>query len=268
MSAARRVVVVALIVAAQEELFGGKKACNPYRCPKGQEPAPKRPLKLTSTGSCNGLGSGGGMSMFSAQKIDDPLAHCCDVRQACDQICGASLKMCDEALELCMNTTCASVEDKEDCDRSAGIHRLMTQLGDGCKKFVPAQAQGCQCFAPDKAKRRREQVLTDLYKRYAPDSVSKVKGLVKKATTPKKYATLLVKVVEKYPAAIKKVQDQQQAYFENILRKAKADEANKNNKGSSGQKPDPPPQEEEDSDDADIVDLDDAPPDHAGGDEL
>lgn len=209
-------------------LFGAKKVCPAFRCP-GEEVVPRRPLRLQATGSCNL----GGAMMFSKEKEKEPLGKCCGARQACDQVCGASLKLCDEAFELCMNTTCAG--DKE-CEKSASMHKLMQQLGDGCKKFVPAQNAACECTT-DAGKRRR-QILTDVYKKVGEEK--DVGALVDKANTPKKFAALLVKLIAKYPSLVKLVQDPQQAYFDNLMK-----EANK-----------PPPVDDTNIDDGDVIDLD------------
>lgn len=250
-----------------DSLFGrGRKECPPFKCDADLVAVPKRPLKLTSTGSCNGL-AGGSMSMFSASKSEDVLSHCCDIRQACDQICGASLKMCNDALEACMNATCAIAAEKGECERSASVHKLMTQLGDGCSKLVPAQTSNCQCMSPERATKRREQVLADLYKKHAPESVDKVSNLVEKATTPKKFATLLAKLIDKYPKAIRIKKDPTAAYFENIVKQAKDKEKTTTEDSST-----------ENSDDMnaeldqDLLDLDDEAtdglPKETGGGEL
>lgn len=249
-----------------DSLFGrGRKECPPFKCDADLVAVPKRPLKLTSTGSCNGLG-GGSMSMFSAGKTEDVLSHCCDLRQACDQICGASLKMCNDGLEACMNATCAIAADKEECDRSASVHKLMTQLGDGCSKLVPAQTSNCQCVSPERAIKRREQVLGDLYKKYAPESMDKVSNLVEKATTPKKFAALLARLVDKYPKAIRIKKDPTAAYFENIVKQAKDKEKATTDDSSAESSDDATAELEQDLLDLDDEGTDGLPKETGGGD--
>lgn len=218
------------------DLFGAgaRKVCPAFRCGKGEEAVPRRPLKLTATGSCN---LGGSMMMFSKEK--EPLGGCCSARQACDQVCGATLKLCDEAFETCMNTTCAG--DKE-CDKTASMHKLMQQLGDGCKKLVPAQNAGCECRDPERAAKRRRQILTELYTK-AGEAHDKVDALVEKASSPKKFAALVVKLIDKYPTVIKQVQDPQQAYFDNLMKEAATKKED--------------PVEEDGGDVGDVIDLDD-----------
>lgn len=230
------------------DLFGGgaKKECPPFRCRRGEEAVPKKgELKLTSTGSCAGLG-GGGMTMFNAKQKDDPLSPCCDVRQACEQICGSTLKQCDEAMEVCMNATCAAADSPEDCERSASIHKLMTQIGDGCAKMVPAQKANCECVKADEAPERRKHILTDLYTKNDGD-LSKIDKLVEKANSPKKFASLLSKLVDKYQkTTIIHKKDPQASYLDNLMKNAAAKAA-----AAKG--------EEEDNveEDGDVVDLDD-----------
>jgi len=108
-----------------------------------------------------------------------------------------------------------------------------------------------QCIAADKATTRRTQILEDVYKKFAPESIDKVGGLVAKADSTKKFASLLLKLVAKYPALVKQVQDPQQAYFDNLMKEAAAKKDAKA----------PPPKDADDDDDAtppgDVVDLDD-----------
>ena len=46
-----------------------------YKCSKGFEPVPKRPLKLSGQG-CNGMG--GGMVMSMGDSGDGPMEACCN----------------------------------------------------------------------------------------------------------------------------------------------------------------------------------------------
>ena len=175
---------------------------------KGKIAVQKRPLKLESTG-CSGLG--GGMQMFSADKTDDgPVGVCCDARHACIQMCGASRATCDAAFEKCANAT---------GDSSASLHILSVKIG-GCTAFDAAQAKACACVDTDKAALAREKVLSDFYGKHNKEKKADVPELAKKADNAKKFVALLTKLVGKYPKAIKRVKDPQQAWMEEMMKNA------------------------------------------------
>jgi len=185
-----------------EDFFDNKpKSCPAKRCGEGEEPAPTRPLKLTSKGSCAGMGMG--MSVLSKQQ-DDVLNPCCDARQACDQTCGTTLRLCDEAFDKCAAQTCATAPDPESCSKDANIHKLMVSIGDPCQSFVPSQNIGCECLPGETARGRRKQLLKDLYAKHAPETpADKVDSLAAKSIdTPKKFATLILKLIAKYPKIV------------------------------------------------------------------
>lgn len=206
--------------------FKNPKSCNPFRCPDGQEPVPKKPLKLSSKG-CSGMG-GKSMSFAKPREGDELLEGCCDQRNACLQICGASKVTCENEYKTCTSSICNSIEDEEQkksCESSSNMHSLMASIS-GCMEFDETQNQVCQCVAADKANERREQTLTDFYKKYNRESVDKVPGLVSKAENPRKFATLLSKLVKKFPESIKKIKDPTQKMMEEMMRNGKLNEEN------------------------------------------
>merc|ERR1712070_532084 len=101
---------------------------------------------------------------------------------------------------------------------------MMMQLGD-CREYSQAQTSSCQCVAPEKVPKKREQVLSDFYKKWNPEKSDQVQKLAAKAgESGKKFAALLTQLLGKYPDAIKKMKDPQQEYFENIMKESKAKE--------------------------------------------
>ncbi|KAK7254812.1 hypothetical protein SO694_00133019 [Aureococcus anophagefferens] len=196
-----------------ESLFGSgglARECVPFKCPKGKEAVPKRPLKLEAKGGCDAM-SGGGMHMFNAGgQEESPVDPCCQQRQACGMICGTTQKFCDDQLTECMNDACDFAEDTEGCDQKKGVAKMMIDMDAG----------KCQKHSKDQAEEKRTKVLTDVYKRHSKDTADKVPGLVSKADNPKKFGTLLYKLTSKFPKMIKKVKDPQQEYWENMMKKA------------------------------------------------
>jgi len=205
--------------------FGGPdgegKVCPPFRCSKGQEPVPKWPLKMESTG-CNGMG---GMAMFSPKAGADPTAKCCDIRHACYQTCGTLKSYCDQEFLKCSKATCASIaneEERKSCDSSASIHELMVKM-DQCQRYDQDQYSRCECVDKSKAPAKRERLLRNFYKKFSPDSLDKVPALAKKVNNSSKMAGLLLKLVKKYPQVIKKKKDPQQEMMERMMKETGQD---------------------------------------------
>jgi Group XII secretory phospholipase A2 precursor (PLA2G12) len=231
--------------------FGGEaKFCPPFRCPKGQEPVPKWPLSLESTG-CNGMGGMQVMSTGSGNNndTDDPQAKCCDIRHACLQTCGAAKFFCDEAFTKCTADACTALADDVDaqkkCESSAQIHALMVKLEQSCHKYDAAQTSHCECVAKSgtKVTEKRERILRNFYKKYNPESIDKVAALAGKADSAAKFVNLLVKLYGKYPQVIKKIKDPQQDYMERIMRESKRKDKTKEDNNNNNN-------EEDDSSDA------------------
>lgn len=201
--------------------MGGGKSCPKYKCAKGYEAAPKRPLSLSGSG-CGGMG--GGMIMSMGKEEPEEMEACCNRRTACFQTCGSSKKTCDKEFDSCVDVSCSEIVDpdaKEKCESSAKLQKMMAGFGD-CREYDAAQAAGCQCMAPEKAVARREKLLADFYKKHAPSDVGKVAGLAAKAgANAQKFAALLSKLVAKYPKAIKIKKSEQQDYMDKIMREAR-----------------------------------------------
>ena len=209
---------------AQFEGFGGRepKFCPPYRCKKDEEPVPKWPLKLDSSG-CSGMG---GMQIFSPglSSSGSPQEVCCDLRNACLQTCGASKTFCDEEFIQCGKTACDNnvmdAEEKKSCESSASMNQILVQLDNNCQKYDAAQHSHCECVPSAQAADRRERVLRAFYKKFSPEAVDKVPGLAAKADTPAKMVGLLLRLYKKYPSVIQKVKDPQQEAMEKLMKDA------------------------------------------------
>lgn len=206
--------------------FGTSTKCQAFRCQDGGTPVPKRPLVLKST-AC----SGGGMTMMNMGAMgggNDELAACCDQKNACFSICGASKSKCESNFKSCAASTCASMhvgdeEGKKKCDQNANLQSMMANIN-GCSQYDAAQAAACDCVADeDKAVRRRKQSLTDFYKKHNKGKLEEVEGLHKKhgKTTSAKFAKLMVKLVQKYPAAIRRVKTKEQEMMDKIMKDGK-----------------------------------------------
>lgn len=211
------VLFVASIVEAQFDGFGEKKFCKPYSCPKDHEPVPKWPLQLSSTG-CSSMG---GMQVFSGiSDDDDPMRVCCDLRHACLQTCGSIKTFCDDEYVQCGKDICAAMTDEEQkskCEKSASINDIMVKM-DGCQRYDQEQYKHCECVAKDSVQKKRERVIRAFYKKYNPENVDKVSGLVQKVDTTAKMVGLLLKLYKKYPSVIQKVKDPQQEMMEKMMK--------------------------------------------------
>lgn len=213
---------------SQFEQFGGggPKICPTYsKCKKDEEPVPKWPLKLTSTG-CNKLG--GGISMSSVGQFNDALhSGCCDNWNACIQICGTFRAQCDAIFDKCMESSCDKItngEEKQMCTSNAGTKKLLLQLSD-CHSYSEAQDAGCECVKKTEVEEKRKSFLTNFYKKHNPTDISKVDNLASKATDVKKFASLLLKLVAKYPKSVKRIKDPQEQMIEELMRKQRESES-------------------------------------------
>jgi len=213
-------------VQAQFQGFGGEgaeaKFCPPYRCGKGQEAVPKWPLSLKSTGCSFG---GGMMMMGAGVNSKDPYESCCDIRHACVQTCGTIKTHCNEEFLKCAEATCdgmPTTEAKESCTQSLGIQKMMMGMDQSCQQFDSDQNHHCECVASGKAaNEKRERVLRNFYKKYAPENIDKVPALMKKIENSRKMAGLLLKLYKKFPKAIQKVKDPQQEMYEKLMKESK-----------------------------------------------
>lgn len=198
--------------------FGNNnRPCPDYRCTSGMVPVPKSRQKFTSTG-CGAMGGGmvmlGGGDAKNSAKVYE---SCCDQWHACYQVCGVSKRVCDDSFKSCTEQVCG---EDEDCKKDASIASLMIDVG-GCGRFDQAQYGACECVDKSKAQAKREAAIRRFYKKNAPDQEdSKAEGLAKKADSKSKLASLFRKLLAKYPSAIEKIEDPQQAMYRKMMEDA------------------------------------------------
>ncbi|KAL3826877.1 hypothetical protein ACHAXA_000845 [Cyclostephanos tholiformis] len=202
------------------DIFGKDQVCpNFSSCPKPYVPISKWPLVITSTG-CQ---SGGGMGMMTLGGGDDyrHIEHCCHHKNACYQLCGSTKRTCDAELEKCMNLGCDTLhgyspaklssmtneeikKEKDGCMRTKSIVQMIGKFG-GCKEFDMLQRSACECVDGDKVGEKMGRLFRSFYKKFNPEGVSKVKGLLEKANGKRSmYNKILYGLVKKYPDSIKK----------------------------------------------------------------
>eukprot|EP00568_Trieres_chinensis_P013723 CAMPEP_0183294690 /NCGR_PEP_ID=MMETSP0160_2-20130417/2923_1 /TAXON_ID=2839 ORGANISM="Odontella Sinensis, Strain Grunow 1884" /NCGR_SAMPLE_ID=MMETSP0160_2 /ASSEMBLY_ACC=CAM_ASM_000250 /LENGTH=256 /DNA_ID=CAMNT_0025456049 /DNA_START=54 /DNA_END=824 /DNA_ORIENTATION=- len=200
----------------------GRKNCPKFKCSGGYTPVQKLRPKFESSG-CNSMGSGMVYSGMSNSEL--PSAPCCDQWHACYQVCGSTKRLCDESFKKCADKACAEVADekiRKDCEQQVSVSSMMLGFDD-CRKFDSAQLAACQCVESSSVKRQRKDVIKGFYKKYVPGGLdeSKIASLAEKADQNSKMAGLLLKLLTKYPKAIKQVKDPQQAKMEEMMKRAK-----------------------------------------------
>ena len=214
-AAAAIIIMACSMVKAQDNKF-----CRPYSCPKDYEPVPKWPLQLTSSG-CSSMG---GMQVFGGITDEkDPMRPCCDIRHACLQTCGSVKTICDEEYVQCGKDVCVAMTDEEEkskCEKSASINDIMVKM-DGCQRFDQLQSKHCECVPKDKVQTKRERVIRAFYKKFNPENVDKVSGLIQKVDTTAKMVGLLLKLYKKYPAVITRVKDPKQEMMEKMMKESR-----------------------------------------------
>jgi len=192
----------------------GEKSCGLYRCSTGEVPVPKARPKYASMG-CAALG--GGMMMTAGKSGDEKFSPCCDLWHACYQTCGSPKKLCDDAFKACSVKACGS---DEQCASNADLKGMMMNFG-GCEKYDKAQFQNCDCATKDKAVEKRAAALEYFYKKHAPNGNAAPLALAKKADTTAKMASLMRKLVVKYPKAIKIEKDPQQEMMDRLMKETR-----------------------------------------------
>jgi len=192
----------------------GETPCMLFSCSKGQVAVPKSRPSYTSMG-CGAMG--GGMMMTAGANGVEKYSPCCDLFHACYQTCGSPKKLCDDAFKTCSAKICGS--DKE-CVSSADLKGMMMNFG-GCDKYDKAQSQNCDCALKDKVEEKRAAALEYFYRKHAPNGKADPLALAKKADTTAKMASLLRKLVVKYPKAIKIKKDPQQEMMDRMMKESR-----------------------------------------------
>lgn len=152
--------------------------------------------------------------MNPGQDSDEIYSSCCDLWHSCYQVCGAAKAVCDDGFKKCAEELCGG--DTE-CKSSADMKMLLIGFG-GCQQYDQAQYQACECVSKNDVEKRKTKALRYFYKKVAPDAVNKAEQLGKKADTAAKTAGLFLKLLKKYPNAIKKVKDPQMEMYEQMMK--------------------------------------------------
>lgn len=75
--------------------------------------------------------------------VDPRIPECCDIHDACYEICGISRNFCDKKFNQCMNRRC---EGDRECMSSASMITMGVAIF-GCSPFISAQQQACDCIS-------------------------------------------------------------------------------------------------------------------------
>jgi Group XII secretory phospholipase A2 precursor (PLA2G12) len=199
------------------------KACPKFKCAGGLTPVPKSRQKYESTG-CGGMQGGAQMITVSNNEKEDEQAFspCCDQWHACYSVCGMSKQSCDDGYKTCWEKRCGK---DEECKKDADMAGIFIKFG-GCHTYNSAQYMACECVNQSKAEDKREGAIRGFYKKYAPENMDKVPELASKVKdSASKVAGLLVKLLAKYPEAIKKKTDPTQELYKKAFQDAEKAEA-------------------------------------------
>ena len=203
-----------------DNMYGSEnQVCPTFSCSKPYVPVNKWPLGITSTG-CQ---SGGGMGMMTLGGKNDykHVEHCCHLKNACYQLCGSNKQTCDAEMDKCMDAGCDTLsgyspadlrsmteeeikKEKDECGSMKSVVALIGKFS-GCKEYDMHQRTACECVDKGKVREKMERVIRNFYKKFNPEGISKVKGLVEKADGKRSiFNKILYGLVKKYPEAIKK----------------------------------------------------------------
>jgi hypothetical protein len=95
-------------------------------------------------------------------------------------------------------------KEKDECGSMKSVVALMGKFN-GCKEYDMHQRTSCECVDKGKVREKMERVIRNFYKKFNPEGISKVKGLVEKADGKRSiFNKILYGLVKKYPEAIKK----------------------------------------------------------------
>lgn len=221
------VLLLGMTAKAQDDfadMLNQGQPCPPFRCSKGFSPVPPKKLKLESTG-CSGMSAGVMVSMPGANDQKLSYESCCHEWHACYRTCASPKLVCDETFSQCSEALC----DDEECKRSMGLQKMMININ-ACRTYDELQAKACECVETSVAAKRRESAVQYFYEKYVPevdDAATKAKQLVQKVDTSVKLAGLFRKLVKKYPASVAQVEDPAKSKYEDMVKKAQAENKQK-----------------------------------------
>lgn len=160
--------------------------------------------------------------------IAEIIAPCCDVFNACVQVCGVTKQYCTRNFDQCLDSKCKSISDadtKKKCDGEIQVKKLMVQISQ-CREFEEGQ-KNCRCVKKDSYEEEKAKLVRSFYAKFNSDNVEKADALAAKASDKHKLAGLIIKLLGKYPKAIKKVEDPKKKEMEDLMRNMKQAEAKK-----------------------------------------
>jgi|EP00505_MAST-04D_sp_SCG-Rhode-Island_P004134 hypothetical protein len=234
------------VVEAEYPQMPSPKKCRPYTCKiKTHKPVPATLTNVTSLG-CNS----GGVALFST-KDGLELKKCCDMRQACFKLCGASYIFCENQFSVCADAQCAKLKNPEkmkSCKMNSNL-MLMAATIAGCNDFRREQRLNCVCVISDYVlETKQKKLLKKFYRvhnRGRSKNEKKIAALVKKhGKQPNTFAELGYRLIGKYyPASIQMLHDPTE---EELVSEDDLDQSHRVEVGAQGTV----------YDDGDVIDLD------------
>ena len=113
---------------------------------------------------------------------------CCDLQNACYQICGTMKDQCDTEFEKCVKASCEALpglgedihdleedeveKERESCRKLVGLVKMIRGMRK-CREYDMHQRRNCECVEEEKAQGKMERLLNNYYKKYKPDLLGK-----------------------------------------------------------------------------------------------
>uniref|UniRef100_A0A7S2X7Y0 Uncharacterized protein n=1 Tax=Lotharella oceanica TaxID=641309 RepID=A0A7S2X7Y0_9EUKA len=181
-------------------LMEDDRACKMFKCPQGSTAVRKPKAQFRSAG-CDAI----------SRKVSLPpssdhteLTECCDVRMACQSICGIRSRVCDNRFKKCAENTCRRITDKEkrkSCEHTQQLLSMAVGLAE-CGPYNKAQKKACKCVQDNEAPAHRKAQLASFYKTYNKAMMKTVDRKVKQATSSLKWANVVYNAMKKHPQCI------------------------------------------------------------------
>lgn len=154
-----------------------------------------------------------GCSKPSFIKVDgeEDFTKCCDLHDACYEMCGSEKTYCDEDFKACMRKMCSTVYFQNGkCDSAADAYAIGTMMF-GHSGHLASQESHCECIDSTDSVDHYKNLIEKFYRIHNPDKIDAVGPIVDKALSKQKsfsngVVTKLYKLYydlhKKYPAAI------------------------------------------------------------------
>lgn len=143
---------------------------------------------------------------------EEDFSPCCDLHDACYEVCGQTQRFCDQEFQRCMSRMCVSASN-EDCPNAVAMYMTALAIFGG-HAFDESQQTYCVCVESARAKDQWIQVARAFYSTHSPEKEAAFfadeSGLAKYVTnygTEQRpvytgMALLLYMLHRKYPSAI------------------------------------------------------------------